>query len=145
MHPCRLSRSSLSVLTNHTICFRLLTNLSLRRTYSAKPEHEAHPVPELHNYTRGRWLINDTLQREARHLSFNYKELCTVVISSSPGAKIVTSTEIKDGSNARILIFSLDNGRKLVAKLPTFVAGPERLTTNSEVATMEFSMFKSRN
>jgi hypothetical protein len=40
-----------------------------------------------------------------------------------------------------VLIFSLDNGKKAVAKLPTSVAGPKRLTTNSEVATMEYSKF----
>lgn len=142
MHLRRLSRSFLSSLAKHQTCFRLATNLSSRRTYSAQLKHAAHgPLFDFRNYTRGRWLINDTLQREARHISFNYIELCTTVLSSIPGAKSITSTETKDGNNSRILIFSLNNGKRVVAKLPTLVAGPKCLTTNSEVTTMEYSKF----
>jgi hypothetical protein len=140
MHARRLSRSFLSLPIKHKTCFRPLTTLSSRRTFSTKPKFETQNLlSDFHNYTRGRWLINDTLERQARYISFNYKELCTVVLSSSSGAKSITSVERKDGSNARILIFSLNNGQKVVAKLPTFVAGPKRLTTGSEVATMEYS------
>jgi hypothetical protein len=64
-----------------------------------------------------------------------------VVISHSPGAKHIAAVEKSEGGNARVLIFSLDNGRKVVAKLPVSVAGPKRLTTNSDVATMEYSKF----
>jgi hypothetical protein len=69
--------------------------------------------------------------------------LCAEVLNDSPGAKSITAVEKNDGNNARVLIFSLDDGRKVevVAKLPTSVAGPKRLATNSEVATMEYSKF----
>jgi hypothetical protein len=98
-------------------------------------------IPDLYNYTRDRRLINDLLEREARYLSFDYERLYDVVISHSPGAKHITAVEKSEGGNARVLIFSLDNGRKVVAKLPVSVAGPKRLTTNSDEATMEYSKF----
>jgi hypothetical protein len=141
MHSRRLGRSFLSVLTNHQSCFRLAATLSSRHAFSTKLNHEVQSsIPDFHNYTRGRWLINDALERQARYLSFNHKELCTIVLSKSPGANCIISTERKDGSNSRILIFSLDNGKNVVAKLPTYVAGPKRLTSSSEVATMEYGM-----
>ncbi|KAL1297522.1 hypothetical protein AAFC00_005038 [Neodothiora populina] len=100
-------------------------------------------VPELYNYTRGRWLIDDILERNARYIYFNYSELCALVITNCPGAEGITSIEKKEGSNARVFLFTLDNGGKVVAKLPTSVAGPKRLTTSSEVATLEYMRRKA--
>ena len=37
----------------------------------------------------------------------------------------------------------MDNGTKVIARLPTCVAGPRRLTTNSEVATMTYRKHES--
>lgn len=34
----------------------------------------------------------------------------------------------------------MDNGSSVVARVPTGIAGPPRLTTNSEVATMTYCM-----
>lgn len=100
------------------------------------------PVPELYKYNRGRWLIDDKLHQDARYLSFDFEALCAVVLESCPGATRITSLEKKEGNNARVFIFSLDHGKKAVAKLATSVAGPKQLTTNSEVATMKYSMFE---
>jgi hypothetical protein len=144
MHPRRLSFPLLCFLTKHEPRLRLLTTPSWQRTLTTKPSSPpSYPLPNLHRYTRGRWLIDDNLERKARYVSFNLAELCAVVITNCSGAERITALERKEGSNARVLIFSLDNGRRVVAKLPTSVAGPKRLTTNSEVATIEYSTFRS--
>jgi hypothetical protein len=145
MHPRRLSRPFLSPLMRHKPRFRPLETHTSRRNLVTRPDFLLTcSIPELHRYTRGRWLIDDTLERKARYVSFNLEELCAVVIGSCPGAaQRITALERKEGSNALVLIFSLDNGRKVVTKLATSVAGPKRLTTNSEVATIEYSMFWS--
>jgi hypothetical protein len=145
MHPRRLPRPFLSPLMRHKPRFRPLENHTSRRNLVTRPDFLLTcSIPELHRYTRGRWLIDDILERKARHVSFNLEELCAVVIGSCPGAaQRITALERKEGSNALVLIFSLDNGRKVVAELPTSVAGPKRLTTNAEVATVEYSMFWS--
>jgi hypothetical protein len=144
MHPRRLTRPFLPFLTKHRTPFRVLQHHPSQRNLTTKPSSPPiYPIPELHHYTRGRWLIEDSLERKARYVSFNLAELCAVVITNCSGAERITALERKEGSNARVLIFSLDNGRRVVAKLPTSVAGPKRLTTNSEVATIEYSTFRS--
>lgn len=42
------------------------------------------------------------------------------------------------GTSNRSFLAKLDNGKAVVARLPFPVAGPTRLTTASEVATLEF-------
>jgi hypothetical protein len=144
MHPRRLPRPFFSILGKHRTPFRFLQHHPSRCTLTTKPNFPPlYPIPELHHYTRGRWLIDDSLERKARYVSFNLAELCAVVITNCSGAERITALERKEGSNARVLIFSLDNGRKVVAKLPTSVAGPKRLTPNPEVATIEYSTFRS--
>ncbi|RMD44663.1 hypothetical protein DV735_g483, partial [Chaetothyriales sp. CBS 134920] len=59
-------------------------------------------------------------------------------ILCSPGARdIVQCLKIEGGFN-RAFILRLDNGTSLVARVPFSIAGPARLITNSEVATMEY-------
>jgi len=42
-----------------------------------------------------------------------------------------------------VFLISLDNGRKVVARLPTRLAGPPRLTLSSEVATLAYGKASS--
>lgn len=83
-------------------------------------------------------MNQDELQRQSRSLKFNFSLLCETVAKIYPGASKVDSYEKKEGGYNRVFIFTLDNGKKVVAKVPTSVAGPPRLTTNSEVATMAY-------
>ena len=92
-----------------------------------------------YKYTSGRWLRRDKLQRDARFLTFDFNALRTKVLELSPGASSITSYEKMEGGYNRVFIFTCDNSKRVVARIPTFVAGPARLTTNSEVATIRYS------
>ena len=92
-----------------------------------------------YKYTSGRWLRRDKLERDARFLTFDFNALRTRVLELSPGAASITSYEKKEGGYNRVFIFTCDNSRRVVARIPTSVAGPARLTTNSEVATISYS------
>ena len=89
-------------------------------------------------YTNGRWLYRDKLERDARYIEFNFDELCKRIIELCPGAGSIASYEKKEGGYNRVFIFTCDNWERIVARLPTWVAGPSRLTTNSEVATIKY-------
>lgn len=92
-----------------------------------------------HKYTSGRWLLRDDQQCQARHISFDFNKLCDRAIACSNGARdIVECVKVEGGFN-RAFLLQLDNGASLVARVPFSIAGPARLTTNSEVATMEYS------
>ncbi|KAL8757396.1 MAG: hypothetical protein Q9184_004219 [Pyrenodesmia sp. 2 TL-2023] len=90
------------------------------------------------NYTTGRWLRRDKEERDARYISFDFNALRKKVVALCPGATSIVSSEKKEGGFNRVFIFTLNNGKRLVARLPTRIAGPCKLTTNSEVATMQY-------
>ncbi|EDN93095.1 hypothetical protein SS1G_08960 [Sclerotinia sclerotiorum 1980 UF-70] len=83
-------------------------------------------------YTSGRWLHRDKAQRALRRIDFQFQELCKKILSLCPDASHIMSYEKKEGGFNKVLIFLLNDGKKIVARLPTQVAGPSALTTNSE-------------
>ncbi|KAL4762774.1 uncharacterized protein BDW70DRAFT_166582 [Aspergillus foveolatus] len=89
-------------------------------------------------YTSGRWLRRDELEIESRYIQFNFDALCRKIIELCPGASTIRACrKIERGFN-RVLIFTLDNAKEIVARLPFRLAGPARLTTLSEVATVRY-------
>lgn len=69
---------------------------------------------------------------------FDFPALCERAIRACPGATGVVEYEKREGGFNRVFILTMDNGRRVVARVPTGIAGPSRLTTNSEVATMSY-------
>jgi hypothetical protein len=61
-------------------------------------------------------------------------------VKTCPGATKVIRYEKKEGGFNRVFILYLDNGERVVARVPFRIAGPRRLITNSEVATMTYGM-----
>ena len=106
-------------------------------SFSLKANHDSALDP--YKYTSGRWLRHDKLEHDARFLPFDFNALRTKVLELSPGAASITNYEKKEGGYNRVFIFTCDNSRRVVARIPTSVAGPARLTTNSEVATIRYS------
>ena len=92
-------------------------------------------------YTSGRWLRNDSHEREARFIRFNFDALCQRVVQFSPGADHIVDCEKKEGGFNRVFIFTMDTGTRIVARLPFESAGPAKLATASKVATIRFCKF----
>lgn len=93
-----------------------------------------------YNYSSGHWLKADHKQRSLRHVGFDFEALCNRAVEACPGASRVMSYEKKEGGFNRVFVLTMDNGEKVVAKVPFPIAGPRRLTTNSEVATMKYRL-----
>ena len=55
-------------------------------------------------------------------------------------SKIQSINKMEGGCN-RVFCFTMDSGEEIIARVPTSIAGPPRLTTNSEVATMAYSTY----
>jgi hypothetical protein len=89
-------------------------------------------------YTSGRWLNRDELERNSRRIVFDFSALRDRAISLCPGATKIVKCEKREGGFNRVFLFTMDTGSCAVARLPTGIAGPPRLTTNSEVATMTY-------
>ncbi|RMD41183.1 hypothetical protein DV735_g3962, partial [Chaetothyriales sp. CBS 134920] len=100
--------------------------------------HTQAPAIDPYSYTTGRWLRNDKLQREARYVKFDFAALCAKAVKACEGATKVVQYEKKEGGFNRVFLLGLDNGARVVARIPYRIAGPPRLATNSEVATMAY-------
>lgn len=101
--------------------------------------------PDPYSYTSGRWLRQDALERDSRFVRFDFDALRRKVIALCPGASSISSYDKKEGGFNRVFIFHTDNAKRVVARLPFPLAGPPGLTTNSEVATIQFRRFRSRD
>lgn len=99
------------------------------------------PIVRPHAYTSGHWLSRDEEQRNARFIGFDFDQLRRRVIEICRGATAITSCRKHEGGFNRVFIFTLDHNQRVVARLPTQIAGPPKLTTNSEVATIEYREF----
>ncbi|MCJ1382441.1 hypothetical protein MMC17_005554 [Xylographa soralifera] len=110
-----LRRSTSHVLMKHTAEFHT-------------PQPAINPPSEdpldPHTYTSGRWLRHDKLERDARYIKFDFDELRKRVVELCHGASSITSYEKNEGGFNRVFIFTCDNGKRVIARLPTRVAGP---------------------
>ncbi|KAL8829820.1 MAG: hypothetical protein Q9170_005999, partial [Blastenia crenularia] len=97
-----------------------------------------HVAPDPRIYSSGRWLRWDKLERESRYIEFNFAALCKRAVELCPGAMSIASYEKKEGGYNKVFIFTMDNASRVVARLPTRISGPPKLTTNSEVATIKY-------
>jgi hypothetical protein len=92
-----------------------------------------------YEYTDGRWLKQDKLQHDARHLDFDFAALSAKAVALCPRARSVSACIKLEGGFNTAFLYTMDSGARIVARVPTHIAGPRRLTTNSEVATIAYS------
>ncbi|KAH7410431.1 hypothetical protein DE146DRAFT_776022 [Phaeosphaeria sp. MPI-PUGE-AT-0046c] len=128
MRPAPASRSPQSGLASR----------SLITAASARANEQHRDLTDPYFYTRGRWLNGDMLHREARYVKFDFAALCAKAISVCTGATKVVHYEKKEGGFNRVFLLCLDNGARVIARVPFRIAGPRRLNTNSEVVTMAY-------
>lgn len=130
--PEHCSRSALHTIRSHN------TNPSKSIPWRSI-SNNVRPEADLYAYIGGKWLHENEKQVNARHIAFNFDALCQKAIHLCPGAREVIAIEKTDGGFNRVFLLMMDNAARIIARLPTSVAGPPRLTTNSEVATITYS------
>ncbi|EMF10266.1 kinase-like protein [Sphaerulina musiva SO2202] len=91
------------------------------------------------NYTSGRWLWNEEAQLAARSISFNVEALKQTACRALHAESCTSLEKIGEGGFNKALRLKMDDGRTIIAKVPHPNAGPAKLTTSSEAATMEYA------
>ncbi|RAL04168.1 uncharacterized protein BO80DRAFT_348561 [Aspergillus ibericus CBS 121593] len=91
-----------------------------------------------YNYTSGRWLRGDKMERASRYIGFDFNALCRKILELSPEASSIINCEKIEGGFNRVFVFELNNAKRIVARLPFKLAGPAQLTTSSETATIRY-------
>lgn len=89
------------------------------------------------NYTSGRWICNESQQLRSRRVEFSVSALKALAANSVGAKECIHMIKLPEGLCNRVFLMSLDNGREVVARIPTSVAGPTHWNTASEVATMK--------
>ncbi|CAN9473666.1 unnamed protein product [Alternaria alternata] len=90
-------------------------------------------------YTNGRWLWNEREQLEARYRRFDVSSLQQAACQAVGAHERVSFDKIGEGNYNKAYRLEMDDGQKIIAKVPHPNAGPPKLTTASEVAIMEFA------
>lgn len=106
------------------------------RSFSSGLAKDTDP---LFSYTSGRWLWNEKMQIEARYRHFDVCNLQQVVCEAVGATKCKSFTKIGEGNYNKAYRVELNDGQKVIAKIPHPNAGPEGFMTASKVATMEFA------
>ncbi|KAF2130889.1 kinase-like protein [Dothidotthia symphoricarpi CBS 119687] len=94
---------------------------------------------DVFSYKAHRWLWNEPEQLRRRYLRFDLKALAHAAEDAAgPGANCIEVTKLPEGNFNKTFLMTMDDGRKLIARLPNPNAGRLHYTTASEVATMDY-------
>ncbi|KAF1358902.1 kinase-like protein, partial [Lizonia empirigonia] len=85
------------------------------------------------------WLWNEREQLEARYRRFNVASLQQAACQAVGAKKCISLQKIGEGNYNKAYRLEMEDGQKVIAKIPHPNAGPQVLTIASEVATMEFA------
>ncbi|EAU88204.1 protein kinase subdomain-containing protein PKL/CAK/Fmp29 [Coprinopsis cinerea okayama7 len=113
-----------------------MTTVQRRLGTPLGPTSEALQTEQLFEHT-GRWLFNEETNKRLRHSPFNAEALEAIACRVTEARGITNWTKIGEGSN-KVFRLELDNGRKVVLRIPNPIVPNVELTTASEVATMEY-------
>ncbi|EFR04039.1 phosphotransferase enzyme family protein [Nannizzia gypsea CBS 118893] len=93
---------------------------------------------EFFNFTRGRFVLDEKEQMSKRRVSFDMNELARIAASSVGAKRCINIEKCADGMFNKAYVFTLDNERQVIGKVPNPNAGIPHYTTASEVATIDF-------
>jgi hypothetical protein len=112
--------------------------LHTSRGSPALPSHSQTDLNPLFCYTSGRWLWNEREQLGARYRRFDVPSLQQAACQAVGADRCISFEKIGEGNYNKAYRLEMEDGRRVIAKVPHPNAGPRVLTTASEVATMEF-------
>jgi hypothetical protein len=115
---------------------RLLHTLEGSRLMSSHPQVDMDP---LFCYTSGRWLWNEREQLEVWYRRLDVPSLQQAACQAVSAKECISLEKIGEGNYNKAYRLEMEDGQKVIAKIPHPNAGPRELTTASEVATIEFA------
>lgn len=92
------------------------------------------------HFTRGRFVSNEEFEMSQRCVRFDMDKLAQIAASAVDSRYCVAIEKYPDGQYTKAFLMTMEDDKQVVAKVPNPNAGPDHLTTASEVATMEFVM-----
>ena len=108
--------------------------------------HDWNKTQDFFRYTAGRFLFDEIKQMACRYVQFDMNELVHIATSSTASRSCMAVHKLPEGQYSKAFLLTMDDGKRVIAKVPNPNAGRPHNTTASEVATMDFvSIFSSHN
>ncbi|KAL5342481.1 kinase-like domain-containing protein [Aspergillus crustosus] len=96
------------------------------------------PHEEFFRNTSRRWIFNETDRLNERFVKFRPTELQQIAGKAVQQDFCPDISKLAEGGFNKVFLLRAGNGREVIARIPTPIAGPPHYTTASEVATMDF-------
>ena len=106
------------------------------RPLSTDSNNDSHE--DFFKYTSGRWIHNEAQELAKRYHRFNVEALKRAAAEAGGANSVLAMRKLVEGRFNKAFLMTLDNGKEVVARLPTSSAGPSHRVTASEVATIDF-------
>ena len=100
--------------------------------------HDWNKNQDFFRYTAGRFLFDETKQMACRYVQFDMNELVHIATSSTASKSCMAVRKLPEGQYNKAFLLTMDDGKRVIAKVPNPNAGRPHYTTASEVATMDF-------
>ncbi|KAF9553870.1 hypothetical protein CPC08DRAFT_767206 [Agrocybe pediades] len=117
-------------------------NRSCKRTFFRfwSPDVPAKPeVEELFKCDKLKFVYDSEAHMKLRELKFDVEKLKNLAAKVSGSEKCSHIKVLAEGTFNRVFSLTMDDGKQeILVKMPFPHAGPQKLLTNSEVATMDF-------
>lgn len=108
-------------------------------SFATNVSNATHKFEEsIFDYTRGRFVSDEKHELAERHVTFDVQELIAVAKNSTGAYQCQSMVKFADGLYNKAFCLTMEDGRKIVAKIPNPNSGRAHYTTASEIATMEF-------
>ncbi|PGH19040.1 hypothetical protein AJ79_00074 [Helicocarpus griseus UAMH5409] len=100
---------------------------------------DSHPNRGLFSYTSGRFIYDEKLRFQERYVEFDIPALKEAVAEHASGhGPVVTFTKFSEGGFNRIFLATLEDGFRVIVKIPYHITVPKYYATASEAATLSF-------
>lgn len=111
---------------------RAMSTTNQTRVMPQQPEYE-----NFFRYTSGRWVWDEEQQLRDRYKPFNVSELRKIAAKTLGSHGVVSMVKLAEGGYNKVFRLIMNDGKRVLARIPNSNAGPTFYTTASEVATME--------
>lgn len=100
--------------------------------------HNWNENEDFFRYTAGRFIFEEKEQMSCRYVEFDMNELVHIAAGSIASRSCVAVHKLPEGQYNKAFLLTMDDGKRVIAKVPNPNAGRPHYTTASEVATMDF-------
>ncbi|KAF9071932.1 hypothetical protein BDP27DRAFT_1218285 [Rhodocollybia butyracea] len=98
---------------------------------------------ELFAHTSGRWLCNEEIFKKLTYRRFNVEAMEKIACATLDAQRCTKWEKVGEGcSFNKVFLLTFDNDRKAGLRIPNQLVGNVESTTASEVATMEYALYR---